>query len=242
MKVELPKIPHSSTATGYMAAFTAPPTSKDCKIFLVSWNDPKTVELNTCCHGDTEWTKSSWSDRRHELGTIVGAIYAEGALYYFDSKDGVGTFHAEKEEFGIYKIVERAKSGRYLPFYIRRSHLEDKMKDESCLSNGGLKIKDLLSTFAEKKLHISVCGTTVPYRGTEACIGREDMDFTMEGADEKGEPQHIEAVWIAPQFVEPSTECRQKIGSRQLEKDKPVTRLEDPQNATVELYNHYAPD
>ncbi|XP_058077121.1 F-box/kelch-repeat protein At1g57790-like [Magnolia sinica] len=203
-KVELPEFKHSPISD-HVATFSSPPTSEDCMVFLVSRSDPKTFEINTCRRGENEWTTICCSQKQSNLNAITGAVFSEGEFYYFDSDKRVGTYCAEDRLFDIYEIVKHgSSSSRCLPFYIWRNHFGN-MALGKCI---GLNIKDLLMKFGERRISISVCGTTIPHRNSEVCIANERMEYDMEDANEENKRRFINAVWIDPQFIQLSPNYR----------------------------------
>lgn len=182
-KIDLPgPFPHTAI-NDHVAVFSAPPTSKDCVVAVVSRTKTETLELHMIDRGATAWIQ-------HKLASIVPikiqyAAYHNGVFYFFDNKsDWMVHMSIEKRELHLGKIrYTRSEKEKTIPLRFSSKSEKEKMKKRLGLEDG---------------VQVSICGTIVSCE--TAADKMVPYENTRVGDDEAEERRIFKAAWFQPRF------------------------------------------
>nr|KJB23171.1 hypothetical protein B456_004G085100 [Gossypium raimondii] len=182
-KIDLPgPFPHTAI-NDHVAVFSAPPTSKDCVVAVVSRTETETLELHMIERGATAWTE-------HKLASMVPtkiqyAAHYNGGFYFFDNKsDSMVYMSIEKRELRLGKVrYMKSAKDKSIPLRFRTNSEKENMKKRLGLEDG---------------VQVSICGTVV------SCESSADKMVPYEntgvGADDAEGRQIVKAAWFQPRF------------------------------------------
>ncbi|KAL5561578.1 hypothetical protein UlMin_031325 [Ulmus minor] len=200
-RIDLPEFPLSDFADSGVptAAFTAPPSSKNCTVAVFSRTSDTDVKIDLIRRGAKNWTTRNFVDTdREKIDTVTSAAYRDEVFYFFDgSGKKVMKFQPDDEEetSKIHRIVSRhreetkdipvmpfllVQSRKYFDFYNIKEKLE--LEDEVC---------------------VSACGTALEswVHADEVVLGGD-----IEVADCSSGDRRLKGVWFQPRFFHSSPE------------------------------------
>ncbi|KAH1108098.1 hypothetical protein J1N35_011866 [Gossypium stocksii] len=182
-KIDLPgPFPHTAI-NDHVAVFSAPPTSKDCVVAVVSRTETETLELHMIDRGATAWTE-------HKLASMVPtkiqyAAHYNGGFYFFDNKsDSMVYVSIEKRELRLGKVrYMKSAKDKSIPLRFSTNSEKENMKKRLGLEDG---------------VQVSICGTVVSCESSaDKMVAYEN---TWVGADDVEGRQIVKAAWFQPRF------------------------------------------
>ncbi|KAM7260943.1 hypothetical protein ACFE04_026418 [Oxalis oulophora] len=187
-KIELPNFPFPESSN-LVAAFSSPPTCKDCVVSVISQNSGvgNYVDIHMLQRGDNSWITYKHYHGSSSIGTIVGAAYSDcdKSFYFFDATNGVVIYSLgdKKTRTSVMVInLESEKTNREKPsFRFKKCNVD-------CVKVG------------LENASISTCGMFIDDRREKAIEVFCNENIKMD-ADRK-----VKGVWIHPQIFELSPE------------------------------------
>ncbi|GMN38146.1 hypothetical protein TIFTF001_007391 [Ficus carica] len=184
-RINLPNLDKSelSGSDGLVAAFSAPPPSRDCAVAVVGRKSVLRLGLSLIRRGEELWSAFEFNVTLPK--TVYCGVFCDGSFYFFDRDDGLAIFSLEDRKLKTYRLVSgnEAKDVKdSLPFICRRYHLNDTNK------------------FAEVPFDasISTCGTyVVESNGLDYVVFNEDFEVIGE---EESSTRRLKGVWMHPRF------------------------------------------
>ncbi|XAR61273.1 hypothetical protein NMG60_11034921 [Bertholletia excelsa] len=162
-RIELPPFPYP-TISDHVAAVSAPPSSKDSTVCVISRQGEFQLELNILRRGDKAWTTIDYDCPIQSLGVVTGATFQAGCFYFLDAKNKALTYSVNNKKWKRYRIVdpneERASNTDCLPFEFRRSY------------------------FKSHNMKIFTCGTCLPGEKYDLVINNEVVQADTDDDDD----------------------------------------------------------
>ncbi|XP_077219393.1 uncharacterized protein LOC143853490 [Tasmannia lanceolata] len=192
-KINLPQIPDFKFSN-HVATFSAPPTSKDCIVFVNRISPTtETIEINMCRHGSRDWeTHTHISDPGFKTITCVKYRAKDELLDYYDFKlMTMDTYNSCDKSSSLYNLGN-GPPPEQAGFLI--SWEEDYLER---VISANIDIRKWLDQFGEEKnisiISISLCGTSVQEP-------RGDIFYPHEGSDYVH--GQLKAVLVEPRFID----------------------------------------
>ncbi|KAK8635963.1 hypothetical protein V6N13_004674 [Hibiscus sabdariffa] len=141
-RIDIPvTFPHS-VISNHVAVFSAPPTSKDCVVGVLSQTETE-IELNVIRRGATSWTKHKLQPTAPRKICYAANAYDEAGFYFIEDETSMVYFSTEESKLYLARLVS-SNSEEGLIF---------STKDEENEMKGRLALDDMSQ--------VSVCGTSI---------------------------------------------------------------------------------
>ncbi|XP_077219266.1 F-box protein At3g56470-like [Tasmannia lanceolata] len=204
-KIDLPEIP-CFNLSDHVATFSEPPTSKDCRVFVVvNCMTTNTIEIRMCRHGSRDWEMHTYSPHpQFKTVTCVKYKANDELLCCFDSNTMVMTYNPFTKIRKAYKFVTEAEAtpaATRMNVSLKGDYLAPLIKD-----NG--EIRKWLGRFGgEMDIRISLCGMNGSGQGQTGaiCFPHEDLGYINGRGDSVNDGKQkyqLKAVLVEPRFID----------------------------------------
>ncbi|XVF32686.1 hypothetical protein REPUB_Repub17cG0104100 [Reevesia pubescens] len=182
-KIDIPgQFPHT-VISDHVAVFSAPPTSQDCVVCVITntnENEEELLEFYVIHRGATAWTNYELDVGPYKTEF---AAYHNGGFYFFDNTGLMVQFSIQDKSISIGKVCYvMSKNEKCLPLRFSSVDEKNEMKKKLGLGEG---------------FPVSICGTIVPCQSADRMVPYENTGIANEPADGR---HSLKGVWFQPRF------------------------------------------